>query len=380
MTLASQSVNTFEPNWVSVPGDTISNVLKDKGISLKDFAYSIDKSERFVSSLIRGHENITEDLALTLEDVLGASAEFWLNRQNQYTQDLQRLQIKNSVSEEVEWVKALPTKKMQEYGWLKPTNSIDEKIEECMKFFGVSNLEAWRNRYQHTLEFAAFRTSPSFESDMSSVAAWFRQGELQAQKIKCSKWDSETFRRKLSDMKKLSRRRSLEEALPELIKECANCGVALAIVRAPTGCKASGATRFLNENKALIILSFRYLSDDHFWFTFFHEAAHLILHGKDAIFLENENHRNTYQEEREANEFSEKVLIPEEYEEEFSSLSIRKFALARFAKELGIATGILIGQLQHSGRLSRQRYNKFKVRYTWDEINRALKLATESDK
>jgi hypothetical protein len=34
----------------------------------------------------------------------------------------------------------------------------------------------------------------------------------------------------------------------------------------------------ISPNKAMVILSFRYLSDDHFWFTFFHEIAHLLLH------------------------------------------------------------------------------------------------------
>ena len=88
----------------------------------------------------------------------------------------------------------------------------------------------------------------------------------------------------------------------------------MVIVPAPSGCKVSGATLFPQQDKALLLLSFRYLSDDHFWFSFFHEVGHLLLHGIEKIFLEGVDEINQNDEE-EANKFAAELLIP---------LSIRK--------------------------------------------------------
>ncbi|MFX9089566.1 ImmA/IrrE family metallo-endopeptidase, partial [Acinetobacter baumannii] len=39
----------------------------------------------------------------------------------------------------------------------------------------------------------------------------------------------------------------------------------------------------LTPEKAMVLLSFRHLSDDHFWFTLFHEFAHLLLHNNQTF-------------------------------------------------------------------------------------------------
>ena len=51
----------------------------------------------------------------------------------------------------------------------------------------------------------------------------------------------------------------------------------------------SGATRWVGSDKAIIQLSLRYKTNDHLWFTFFHEAGHILLHGKKELFIEGVN-------------------------------------------------------------------------------------------
>jgi HTH-type transcriptional regulator/antitoxin HigA len=136
------------------------------------------------------------------------------------------------------------------------------------------------------------------------------------------------------------------------------------IVRAPTGCRASGATRFVSASKALLLLSFRYLSDDHFWFTFFHEAGHLLLHGEKALFLEGAEMSAT-KEEEEANEFAARVLIPPEFHTALLDLSVNGREVIRFAKFTGVSPGIIVGQLQHHGRVKRNQLNSLKRWFKW---------------
>jgi HTH-type transcriptional regulator / antitoxin HigA len=113
----------------------------------------------------------------------------------------------------------------------------------------------------------------------------------------------------LITMRRLTRKKEPSIFVPELRKLCAENGVALVIARGPAGCRASGATRFLSDKKAMILLSFRYLADDQFWFTFFHEAGHLLMHSHKAVFLE-DGSDVSLKEEHEANLFAQNILIP----------------------------------------------------------------------
>jgi HTH-type transcriptional regulator / antitoxin HigA len=156
----------------------------------------------------------------------------------------------------------------------------------------------------------------------------------------------------------LTRRKHPEQFLPQLIQVCSECGVALVIARAPEGCRASGATRFILPSKAMIVMSFRYRSDDHFWFTFFHEAAHLLLHGEKALFLE-DGSDVTAEEEKEANEFASALLIPSGSKGEFEQLNGAVKNILRFAVKEGISPGVVVGQLQHHGHLAHNRLTRF---------------------
>ena len=140
----------------------------------------------------------------------------------------------------------------------------------------------------------------------------------------------------------------------------------MAIVRAPRGCRASGATRFLSANKALLMLSFRYLSDDHFWFTFFHEGGHLLLHSEKSLFLEGADMPSS-REEEEANDFAARALIPLEFQPLLAGLNADARGVIRFARQVGVSPGIVVGQLQHLGRVDRGQLNGLKRRFRWGE-------------
>jgi len=136
------------------------------------------------------------------------------------------------------------------------------------------------------------------------------------------------------------------------------------IVRAPDGCRASGATQFLTSDKALLLLSFRYLTDDHFWFTFFHESGHLLLHGEKSIFLEGDDTPFNI-EEQEANDFAGKVLIPDELQSSLLNLNPDTKEILRFAIHAGISPGIVVGQLQHKKLFKYNQMNRLKKQYQW---------------
>jgi HTH-type transcriptional regulator / antitoxin HigA len=356
----------FAPDWVSPPGETIATVLRERGVSSAEIAGKLNRSEAAFRGLLLGQTEIDRVLARELARELGTTEQFWLKREEQYRQGLARLLEEGAGPAGREWLQEIPTRDMVRLGWVASSPDLVGTVASCLRFFGVASVAAWRESYRDTLQAIAFRTSKAFASDMGAVAAWLRQGELLVDGLTCGPWDPDKFREELAGMRALTREREPDVFLPELVRRCAACGVAVVVLRAPKGCKASGASRFLSPIRPMLMLSFRHLSDDHFWFSFFHEAAHLLLHGDQFIFLEGDDEM-TSAEEAEADAFAAEVLVPAEFRDEMLRLPVDGIKVARFAKKVGVSPGIIVGQLQHLKRLRHNQLNNLKRRFEWSE-------------
>lgn len=349
----------FDPDWASPPGATIAAILKERSLTAADLGDRIGQSHGDVEALLEGRSTITLALARRLSSVLGASVEFWMARDYTYREAVSKLEASQK-----NWLSELPISDMVKFDWL--TEDPSGPVGACLRFFGVPSVPAWRASYGSLLSTTAFRTSQSFKSQPGAVAAWLRAGELAAAAISCAPWNPDDFKKALSKVRALTRQKDPDRFIPTLRQVCAESGVAVAIVRAPNGCRASGATRFIAPEKAVLQLSFRFLTDDQFWFTFFHEAGHLLLHGRGRLFLEESDAPATAQE-NEASDFAAQTLIPAEEEAAMIGLPVSSEAIIRFATRIGIAAGIVVGQLQHRGRLRPNYLNGLKRRFTWNE-------------
>ena len=99
---------TFQPDWASAPGETIADILKERNLPHAEFARRIGQSISEIHGLLEGHSPITNELAKKLEQVLGASAAFWVNREAQYRQDMGRQRKRQSAIARGDWLKELP--------------------------------------------------------------------------------------------------------------------------------------------------------------------------------------------------------------------------------------------------------------------------------
>lgn len=358
---------SFQPNWFSKPGDTLAVLLDKKKCTPRMLAERMGCPATTVEGLLAGTAAIDDTIAECLQQHLGGTASFWMKRQAQFEQWRDRAAEAITSADTKTWLKSLPLREMVKNGWLAEPRSPDEACKAALTFFGVATPDEWANRYAAFENMYAFRTSPTFESKVGALSAWLRRGEIEAAVVPCADWDAEQFRAGLQEIRALTKVKSPAYFIPRLRAICAAAGVAVVFVRAPSGCRASGATRFISPRKAMIILSFRYLSDDHFWFSFFHEAGHVLLHGEEETFIDGEvEERN--EREAEANAFSANLLIPRVRAEEFMNLPARFNSVVRFATKIGISPGVVVGQMQHNSLIGPKQLNFLKRRYTWNEI------------
>ncbi len=357
----TEQARLFQPDWVSPPGDTIADLLEEKGWSQAEFAQRCGYTTKHASLLINGKASITEDTALKLERVLGSSARFWLVREAQYRETIARQQELKSLEAEANWLKQLPLVDMIRFGWIRKCRSKGQQVAECLQFFGVSSVDVWQKRYAEPL--AAFKASSKFDKDGAAVSAWLRQGERVASEIACQPYDKALFKQALVELRALTNETDPKVFVPKMITTCARAGVAVVFEPAPKGCPVSGATRWLSAEKALLMLSLRHKTNDHLWFAFFHEAGHILLHGKKMLFLENMGLDDEH--ERQADQFASDLLIPPQFAKRLPFLERTYAATKAFAEEIGVAQAIVVGRMQKEDYLPWTHLNKCKVHYRW---------------
>ena len=152
----------------------------------------------------------------------------------------------------------------------------------------------------------------------------------------------------------------------QLVDMCASAGVAVVFVPELPKAGVYGATRWIGS-KAVIQLRLRYKSNDHLWVTFFHEAAHIIKHGRKEIFIESNGLDS--EKEEEADAFARDRLIPPAALRKFvQSWDGRSLApIEDFAQKIRIAPGIVVGRLQHDKLLPNSHGNRLKVFFRWSD-------------
>lgn len=353
--------NQYMPDYVSPPGETLLETIEALGMTQVELAERTGRPNKTISEIIKGKAAITPDTALQLEKVLGVPASFWTNRETQYRESLARQQEDARLQEQIEWLKTLPVSAMCKMGWIPCVKDKVQQLHEMLRFFGVASPEAWMGVWCSAQ--TDFRKSKAFESNPGAVAAWLRKGEIDAQAIQCQPYDPAAFAEALRSARALTVAPP-EVFLPKLVDACAAAGVAVVFVPELPETRACGATRWLSSAKALIQLSLRYKTNDHLWFTFFHESGHIVKHGKRDIFIESKQTEGV--KEAEADQFSADFLIPRaKYESFVAGGPISEGRVREFAREVGIAPGIVVGRLQHDKKLPPSHLNNLKQRYVW---------------
>lgn len=370
MGVADDTFHGYEPTHAVPPGETLREQLENLEMSQADLARRTGLSTKTINQIALGAASLTPETALLLEKATGIPARIWNLLEAQWREHLARVQEKEALAHEAEWLNTLPIEQLQQRGWLPRLDNQGELVRAVCSFFGVANRQAWHGVWRHPR--AAFRRSTKFTIEEGATAAWLRLGELKARAIECRPYDARQFRRSLEAIRSATVE-PISRFEDKIVRLCAEAGVALVFVPELEGTRANGATQWLSPSKALMQLSLRYKREDIFWFSLFHEAGHILLHGKRNLFVEaspeakaEDFFLDDQKAEEEADIFARDFLIPPEYGRKLASLR-RLDEIKDFATELGIAPAIVVGRLQHDGILPWSRGHTLIRRFEFAE-------------
>ncbi|HKI01843.1 MAG TPA: helix-turn-helix domain-containing protein [Thermoanaerobaculia bacterium] len=356
--------NQYHPTEVSPPGDTLLEVLEERGLTQAELAERTGRPRKTVNEIIKGKAAITPETALQLERVLGIPASFWNAREVHYRESLAKRSEIERFENEIEWIEKFPIREMAKQRLIPTCPDKMGYLYALLKFFGLASPAQWQSVWKDTaLSGFAFRRSK--KSNEYALSAWLRCGQLAGERATCAEYNANAFLSVLHDIRRLTLLPP-SQFQPVLEEVCGRCGVVVVFIRDLPGSGASGATFWtMGHSRPVLMLSLRYKTDDHLWFTFFHEAAHILLHGKKEVFIEGLDGEDRC--EAEANQAAADFLIPPDRLTAFLSKPghISHERINKFAAELGIAPGIVVGRLQHDNFLPISHCNALKRRLDW---------------
>ena len=364
----------FTPDWVSPPGDTIVDLIEERGWTQANLAARLGFSHKHVNQLIKGKVPLTEEAALRLGQVLGAGAGFWLARESRYRERMVRLESATRHAAWVPWLDELPVRELMNAGAI-PKRRIDAGsrpglVDECLRFFGVASPDEWRTHYVG-ME-CTFRRSRAGQSDVGAISAWLRLGERGVEKRDGPSYARTGFQAALDEIRELTVEPP-EVFEPRVRALLRRAGVGFMLVPAIPRAHVSGVARWLTPRYPLIQLSLYGKTNDQFWFTFFHEAAHILLHAgdKSSVWLDDATSKPAAgRDEEEAIAWAADQLIPPRDAPELARLVTRESVKA-FAHRIGIHPGIVVGRLQHDRTISFKQMNDLKVRFQITAVSNA---------
>lgn len=357
--MVSNQSRGFEPDYVVTPGEILEELLRERDITQTNFASRIQMSTKALNQIIKGKAPITPITALKFEAATGMSAGTWGALESFYRNFLAKEQESIRLEKIVNWLEGFPISDLRRLGYIAAT-SRDKvgQVAELLRFFEVVNPQAWEEVWLQPQ--VAFRTSRTYSPSIKSLSVWLRLGDIQARAVETGEFSRERVAKELPSFRLLMRKDG-KSAIPKLTSMCNQLGIVLIFVPELSGTRCSGAARWLAPERALIQLSLRHKTDDHFWFTFFHELGHLLKHSKKAFFVDGDNGHERSVEESEADKFAEICLIPSQYEAEMHNMNDLASVRA-FAKKIGASEGVVVGRLQHLGIWSFSKGNELKAK------------------
>ena len=304
-----------------------------------DLATIIGRPVQAINEIMKGNKQIIPETALALADAFGTTTNFGLisKRITGLTCTTGSKAIRSRQDEPA--ILPTPDRGNPSTGWIAETESLDELEQAVCRFLGITSLD------DTPALAASFRQATERSPELNAQIAWLARVRQLAQVQVVAPFDREKLRKTIPTIIELIER---IEDTSRLSTFLASLGIHFVIVRHLPKTYIDGAT-FMLDDHPVVALSLRYDRIDNFWFTVFHELAHIVK-GHRGLRVDNlEKTDEVDAEEQVANKLAGDSLIPQEQLNDFVRRTAPLFdyaAIASFAESIERHPGIVCGRLQ----------------------------------
>lgn len=347
------------------PGELIQEKLNISGMSRKELALRTNASEKHICTIINGDKGISTAFARKLGYVFEDS-KFWMGLQADYDAYQAELQDEFEISqEEIDLLKSLRDimSYFIEREYMYNNCGDASKVIQLREFLQISNL----TQIPKITYNAAYRAqlTTNVKVDPYVLFAWQRLCEKETEDISVNKSiDKDLLRNSVGRIKK-AMFGNINKGIHEVQEILSECGIAFQVVQNFRGAPVQGFIKETTDGRLILCLTIRGKRADRFWFTLFHEIAHILNGDNKTRFVDFDSVQG--KAEQLADQYASDTLIaPEEY---------RKFILSRdctswdritaFAEVVEVKPFIVLGRLQNDGYLDWTDYPDKVVRYQW---------------
>lgn len=332
------------PHLVASPGDILEEWLEERGMTQRELADRLGKSEKFVSQLINGKASLTPDTAQVLELVTRVSAPTWLRIEGQHQAARKRVELIAAAAESP--IEATLVKALRALGVVTaPPGERGAQTVQVWELLGVGSHQGLMKLSQRHA--AAFRTSTAFTPDVVAIEVLIALARREAEGIDVAPLNAGALRRALPTLRALTVEGAVDGSA-QARSMLAPLGVALVFLPSIPKAHCNGLTLWSRDH-AVVAITDRGRREDTFWFTLFHELSHVLDGDREAIYLESQpGGVGRLEAEERADTFATELLIPADHEHLLYGINTFADLLAA-AQTLHLSPGVLVGQLHHRG-------------------------------
>lgn len=356
--MVTEETTRILPDIAIPPGELLQETLDALNMTQVELAARMGRPTTVVNEIIKGKKAITPETAIQLEHVLRTPAYIWNGLERDYQLIRAKLdedaRLERQVSQ-LEKYSFYPV--MVREGWVQRQASPVGKVRELLRFFGVASLDEVRELYA-----PAFRKARGKEASPEALAAWMRRGEILAREVETREFNPSALKECLQEFRGLTR--EPPQTFEPIVRErCAERGVAWVVVPHLPKTYVNGATWWDGE-RFVVEMSLRFKWNDIFWFTFFHELGHVLLHRKSDVFIDTDSAHGDESKEAEANDFATRMLIDSGAYRAFVSRGRFTWSSVQdFADDMGVHPGIVVGRLQHDRHIRPDQLNGLRAKF-----------------
>lgn len=341
------------------PGEFIKEELEARGWTQVELAEILDRPPRLVSEIITGKRSITPETARGLAAAFGTTPELWMNLEGAY--QLSRTKNDDTVVARRARVYAMaPVRDMLRRGWIEHSSSIDVLEKQILNFFGITSLEEEPQFWPY-----AARTSTSYATLTPARRAWLFRARRLAKALTTEKFSQARFTDAIVRLKTLLHAPEETRHVPKIL---ADAGIRFLVLEHLPQTRIDGACFWLDKVSPIVVVSLRYDRIDAFWHTLMHELEHVARrHGLESYDYEPVDldlvsaaapalsASPRPKSELEVDESASENLIPRSELDHFIARIgplYSKLKIKGFAARIKVHPGIVVGQLQHRGKIS----------------------------